>query len=75
MASMFEQSGSGTLFLGGQKISGADIRDQNGMLPLLLLRLLRPPATASPMLTKRTPSPRDPSYRKCRQELVWPERP
>ncbi|KAJ5002347.1 T-complex protein 1, partial [Colletotrichum nymphaeae SA-01] len=29
MASMFEQSGSGTLFLGGQKISGADIRDQN----------------------------------------------
>lgn len=31
MASMFEQSGSGTLFLGGQKISGADIRDQNGM--------------------------------------------
>jgi T-complex protein 1 subunit alpha len=33
MASMFEQSGSGTLFLGGQKISGADIRDQNGRLP------------------------------------------
>ncbi|EGO59349.1 hypothetical protein NEUTE1DRAFT_128764 [Neurospora tetrasperma FGSC 2508] len=29
MASMFAQSGSGTLFLGGQKISGADIRDQN----------------------------------------------
>ncbi|KAI0017599.1 T-complex protein 1 [Xylariomycetidae sp. FL0641] len=29
MASMFEQSGNGTLFLGGQKISGADIRDQN----------------------------------------------
>ncbi|EEY15080.1 T-complex protein 1 subunit alpha [Verticillium alfalfae VaMs.102] len=29
MASMFEQSGSGTLFLGGQKISGSDIRDQN----------------------------------------------
>ncbi len=27
---MFEQSGNGTLFLGGQKISGADIRDQNG---------------------------------------------
>lgn len=26
---MFAQSGSGTLFLGGQKISGADIRDQN----------------------------------------------
>lgn len=30
MASMFEQSDSGTLFLGGQKVSGADIRDQNG---------------------------------------------
>ena len=30
MASMFEQSRQGTLFLGGQKISGADIRDQNG---------------------------------------------
>lgn len=30
MASMFEQSENGTLFLGGQKISGADIRDQNG---------------------------------------------
>ncbi|KAL2760186.1 hypothetical protein ACRALDRAFT_2038881 [Sodiomyces alcalophilus JCM 7366] len=29
MASMFEQSGSGTLFLGGQKISGQDIRDRN----------------------------------------------
>ncbi|EFX05680.1 t-complex protein alpha [Grosmannia clavigera kw1407] len=29
MASMFEQSRTGTLFLGGQKISGADIRDQN----------------------------------------------
>ncbi|KAH6685863.1 T-complex protein 1 subunit alpha [Plectosphaerella plurivora] len=29
MASMFEQSGSGTLFLGGQKVSGSDIRDQN----------------------------------------------
>jgi T-complex protein 1 subunit alpha len=28
---MFEQSGSGTLFLGGQKVSGSDIRDQNGM--------------------------------------------
>lgn len=38
MASMFAQSGSGTLFLGGQKISGADIRDQNGKfhLPLSL---------------------------------------
>ncbi|KAM3445372.1 hypothetical protein NHJ13734_000499 [Beauveria thailandica] len=29
MASMFEQPGNGTLFLGGQKISGSDIRDQN----------------------------------------------
>ncbi|ROW02256.1 hypothetical protein VSDG_02546 [Cytospora chrysosperma] len=28
-ASMFQQSGNGTLFLGGQKISGTDIRDQN----------------------------------------------
>ena len=27
---MFEQGGDGHLFLGGQKISGADIRDQNG---------------------------------------------
>jgi hypothetical protein len=31
MASMFEQPRNGTLFLGGQKISGSDIRDQNGM--------------------------------------------
>ena len=30
MASMFEQGGNGTLFLGGTKISGSDIRDQNG---------------------------------------------
>lgn len=30
MTSIFEQSGNGTLFLGGQKISGSDIRDQNG---------------------------------------------
>lgn len=30
---MFEQSGNGTLFLGGQKISGSDIRDQNGEFP------------------------------------------
>lgn len=30
MTSMFEQGGDGHLFLGGQKISGADIRDQNG---------------------------------------------
>ncbi|KAK3324072.1 chaperonin Cpn60/TCP-1 family [Cercophora scortea] len=29
MGSIFEQSRNGTLFLGGQKISGADIRDQN----------------------------------------------
>ncbi|KAL8415249.1 hypothetical protein RB594_006189 [Gaeumannomyces avenae] len=29
MASMFAQPGNGTLFLGGQKISGSDIRDQN----------------------------------------------
>ena len=34
MASMFEQPRNGTLFLGGQKISGSDIRDQNGSLPL-----------------------------------------
>jgi T-complex protein 1 subunit alpha len=27
---MFEQPRNGTLFLGGQKISGSDIRDQNG---------------------------------------------
>jgi len=33
MASMFAQPGNGTLFLGGQKVSGADIRDQNGRLP------------------------------------------
>jgi T-complex protein 1 subunit alpha len=26
---MFEQPRNGTLFLGGQKISGSDIRDQN----------------------------------------------
>ncbi|KAF2217243.1 hypothetical protein CERZMDRAFT_55804 [Cercospora zeae-maydis SCOH1-5] len=29
MAAIFEQSRSGTLFLGGTKISGSDIRDQN----------------------------------------------
>ncbi|KAK3934661.1 T-complex protein 1 subunit alpha [Diplogelasinospora grovesii] len=29
MASMFEQPRNGTLFLGGQKISGVEIRDQN----------------------------------------------
>ncbi|KAG6021387.1 hypothetical protein E4U40_005347, partial [Claviceps sp. LM458 group G5] len=29
MATMFEQPRNGTLFLGGQKISGSDIRDQN----------------------------------------------
>ncbi|RKU48892.1 T-complex protein 1 subunit alpha [Coniochaeta pulveracea] len=29
MASMFGQAGNGTLFLGGKKISGSDIRDQN----------------------------------------------
>ena len=35
MASMFEQPRNGTLFLGGQKISGSDIRDQNGtVMPL-----------------------------------------
>lgn len=33
MASMFEQPRNGTLFLGGQKISGSDIRDQNGANP------------------------------------------
>lgn len=30
MASMFEQPRNGTLFLGGTKISGTEIRDQNG---------------------------------------------
>lgn len=30
MAAIFEQPRNGTLFLGGQKISGSDIRDQNG---------------------------------------------
>lgn len=30
MASIFEQPREGTLFLGGKKISGSDIRDQNG---------------------------------------------
>jgi len=33
MAAIFEQPRNGTLFLGGQKISGADIRDQNGWCP------------------------------------------
>jgi T-complex protein 1 subunit alpha len=40
MASMFEQPRNGTLFLGGQKISGSDIRDQNGMSVYILSRLL-----------------------------------
>jgi len=39
MGSMFEQPRNGTLFLGGQKISGSDIRDQNGKL--------RPPSSRS----------------------------
>jgi hypothetical protein len=39
MASMFEQPRNGTLFLGGQKISGSDIRDQNGMSVLSRLLL------------------------------------
>lgn len=47
MASMFAQSGSGTLFLGGQKISGAEIREQNGKSPLpLSLQLRIPPASS-----------------------------
>jgi T-complex protein 1 subunit alpha len=29
MATLFDQPRDGTLFLGGQKISGSDIRDQN----------------------------------------------
>lgn len=33
MATLFDQPRDGTLFLGGQKISGSDIRDQNGSLP------------------------------------------
>jgi T-complex protein 1 subunit alpha len=33
MTSLFAQPGNGMLFLGGQKISGQDIRDQNGWLP------------------------------------------
>ena len=42
MASIFEQPRNGTLFLGGQKISGSDIRDQNGELggPLTEVALL-----------------------------------
>lgn len=34
MASMFEQPQEGTLFLGGKKFSGQDIRDQNGEPPV-----------------------------------------
>ncbi|PHH55351.1 T-complex protein 1 subunit alpha [Ceratocystis fimbriata CBS 114723] len=37
MGSLFEQSGNGTLFLGGQKISGSDIRDQNVLLCWVLV--------------------------------------
>lgn len=37
MGSMFEQSGNGTLFLGGQKISGADIREQNDRFAVVKL--------------------------------------
>lgn len=37
MAGMFEQPrNAGTLFLGGTKISGADIRDQNGVHALTI---------------------------------------
>ena len=32
MAALLAQPGNGMLFLGGQKISGADVRDQNGGL-------------------------------------------
>lgn len=45
MTSMFEQPRNGTLFLGGQKISGSDIRDQNGMSISLYLGLVPPFAT------------------------------
>ena len=38
MAGMFEQPrNAGTLFLGGTKISGADIRDQNGDLTSIIV--------------------------------------
>lgn len=37
---MFEQPRNGTLFLGGTKVSGSDIRDQNGtprVIPALMM--------------------------------------
>ena len=46
--------------LGGQKISGADIRDQNGTAGKS--------TDASDKL--RLDSPRDPGHSKCRQELL-----
>lgn len=61
MAGMFEQPrNAGTLFLGGTKISGADIRDQNGSSdPVYWLETLLIEVSA-----------RYASYRKCSQELL-----
>jgi hypothetical protein len=70
MASMFEQPRNGTLFLGGQKISGSDIRDQNGTT--------QPPLAWSvgwrSMMfhANLSASSRYPGNRKCRQELLRP---
>ncbi|KAL1841329.1 hypothetical protein VTJ49DRAFT_7166 [Mycothermus thermophilus] len=41
MGSMFEQSGTGTLFLGGQKISGQDIREQNVMATQAIANIVK----------------------------------
>ena len=63
MAGMFEQPrNAGTLFLGGTKISGADIRDQNGAHTLVAEHNMS-------MLMGH--SPRDTSYRECCQEFIW----
>ena len=58
MAGMFEQPrNAGTLFLGGTKISGADIRDQNGAAA----PILEPEVW---LLTGRSPC--NTSYCECR---------
>jgi hypothetical protein len=54
--------------LGGQKISGADIRDQNGTFE-------EHPQMIAEAKYLTICSPCNSSYRKCGKELLWPQRP
>lgn len=68
MASMFEQPRNGTLFLGGQKISGSDIRDQNGELFAAHITDNRDSRIMMLMVSSTGYA----SDRKCCQELLRP---